>query len=203
MSSGNAPPVLSDFDHLRVHWYEKWQSYGVKIVQGEYCVSDQEIVITTVLGSCISACIYDPYTGFGGVNHFMLPRFKESLNNDYPMRYGFFSMEELINALLKKGCKKEHLLVKIAGGGKILNNLASVGRLNIEFIEKYLEDESLSIESRDLGGEQARKLVFFPSTGRLLISRIPKLDATGIVETEIASSQYDNETLYQNDVELF
>ncbi len=202
MNRSAAPRILG-FEHLAMSWQEKWHCYGLKISQGDFCVTSQEVVITTVLGSCISVCIYDPSVGYGGMNHFMLPKSANNADRDKPLRYGLFAMEQLINQLWKSGCKKHNLKLKVIGGGRMMDNFSDIGKLNIEFIEQYIKDEKLHLIASDLGGDYARKLAFFPATGRLLVNRIPSID-TQIEITAVAEhAKEKSKFVTQNTVELF
>lgn len=183
-------PTLYGFENITLFWSDQWQSYAIKVAQGEYCVSHENIVMTTILGSCISACIYDPENGYGGMNHFMLPRMNVVDQSSQPLNYGVFSMAKLINTLLERGCLKENLRLKIVGGGRVLSCFTDIGKLNIDFIKEYLNDESLHRVSSDMGGDFARKLAFFPSTGRLFVSRFAPLESDQIVANEGEGYRY-------------
>ena len=195
--------LFPEFEYLDLLWFEKWRLYGVKILQGEYCVSDQNIVMTAVLGSCISACVYDCKNGLGGMNHFMLPNSQNNHDSSRSLRYGLFSMEQLINSLLKRGSFKEDLRFKIVGGGRMLNCLTDIGQLNIAFIKNYLAEEQLKIENFDLGGGQARKLAFFPATGRLLVTLIPRIDSESFITKESLQADVNVKKIVEHQVELF
>lgn len=151
---------------------------SVKILPGEYYASVQDEIITTVLGSCVSACIHDPEAGVGGMNHFMLP--EPSANGGRwgdseagrCTRYGSDAMEQLVNAILKAGGVRERLRVKIFGGGRMFAKMADIGQRNIEFVHKYLAAEGLQIAAEDLGGAHPRQLRFHPHSGRTQVRRL-------------------------------
>ncbi len=197
------PISLLGSQHLEAYWREKWNCYGVSIKQGDYCVTDQPIVITTVLGSCISVCVYDKSTGYGGMNHFMLPKKSDDKDMYRPFRYGLFSMEQMINQFLKQGVSKEHLEAKVIGGAKMMGKLSNIGQLNIDFIMQYLSDEKLRLIAQDIGGEQGRKLAFFPNTGRLLVSKIAQIENNKLLESESKVFLKDEPIGAQHGVELF
>jgi chemotaxis protein CheD len=142
----------------------------VHVTQGESHVSaDPQVVMTTVLGSCIAACLRDPTTGIGGMNHFLLPDTGGRANNDNgdAVRYGAYAMELLINGLLKKGARRDRLEAKIFGGGKLFDGLSDVGASNAEFAERFLRDEGIPIVSSSTGGLSARRVEFWPASGRV------------------------------------
>ena len=137
---------------------------------GEWYVSDKEdVIIQTVLGSCISVCLYADGLNLAGMNHFMLPGKFEAHNfaQSQSARYGMYAMEVLINELMKKGLSKDSLKAKVFGGANILNistEQLNIGRNNILFIKEYLSVEGISVVSYDVGKDYSRTLLFFPET---------------------------------------
>ena len=135
---------------------------AAKISPGEYFYTDKDMMIVTVLGSCISACIRDSKTGIGGMNHFMLPD-SAAADKDSPvsesMRYGTYAMEVLINQLIRNGARRENLEAKIFGGGNVLKSFTTtnVGVRNAEFVKKYLKDEHIRVVGEDLIGYLSSK----------------------------------------------
>lgn len=135
----------------------------IHVIQGEFHVaSGDDVVLTTILGSCVAACIRDPALGMGGMNHFLLP----GEAGDEGMRYGVQSMELLLNALLRKGCKRERLEVKLFGGAHLFDGLSDVGSQNSDFAERFIRDEGLRHVGGSLRGDRARRIQFWPGTGR-------------------------------------
>src|SRR5690348_5057665 len=137
----------------------------VKLLPGEYYVSRTDEAISTVLGSCVSACVRDPACGLGGMNHFLLPE-NATVGPNYWLdpsvglatRYGSYAMESLINDLLKLGAVRERLEIKLFGGGRILQGMTDVGERNIDFIKSYMQLEGLRVAAEDMGGTQPRKV---------------------------------------------
>ncbi|MDG2521022.1 chemotaxis protein CheD [Caulobacter segnis] len=139
----------------------------VHVTQGEQHVTDDPgVVMTTVLGSCIAACIRDPQAGIGGMNHFLLPDDGGGRGGD-SVRFGAYAMELLINDLLKQGARRDRLEAKIFGGGKLFDGLSDVGASNAEFAERFLRDEGIPIVSSSTGGPSARRVEFWPVSGRV------------------------------------
>ncbi|WP_419909615.1 chemotaxis protein CheD [Hoeflea sp.] len=137
------------------------------VIQGKFLVSDQpDVVLTTILGSCVAACLRDPEAGVGGMNHFLLPGDSGSAGTGEATRYGVHLMELLINALLQKGARKNRLEAKIFGGAQTMSRLSDVGRKNGVFAEKFLGDEGIRIVGSSLGGDLGRKVEFWPVSGR-------------------------------------
>jgi chemotaxis protein CheD len=134
------------------------------IVQGEYLVSgDPGAMISTILGSCVAACIRDPRAGLGGMNHFLLPGEDGEREG---RQYGAYLMELLINGLLSRGARRERLEAKLFGGGRLLAGLTDIGRQNAVFAERFLRDEGIRYEGGSLGGDQARRIQYWPVSGR-------------------------------------
>lgn len=135
------------------------------LFQGETRVSDQpNEVMTTILGSCVAACMWDPVAGVGGMNHFLLPGDMSDRSSN--LRYGVNAMELLINGLLKKGADRARLKVKLFGGAKMFDGSAEIGVKNARFAEWYMENENLQVVNSCLGGQRGRKIRFWPVSGR-------------------------------------
>lgn len=148
-----------------------FKTNAVKILPGEYFVSDEGIVIMTVLGSCIAACIWDSQRRIGGMNHFMLP---EGTPLDTSGRYGSYAMELLINEMIKMGARRENMQAKVFGGGQVIHSFTTmnVGERNTKFVMDYLQTERIPIVSKDVLDIHPRKVVFFPVTGKAMVKRL-------------------------------
>lgn len=150
---------------------QHFQFNAAKVLPGEYFVSDENLVIQTVLGSCIAACLWDSRSRVGGMNHFMLP---DSSSTDQSGRYGSYAMEVLINELMKIGGRRETMQAKVFGGGQVMANFSSVnvGERNTAFVREYLATERIPIVSEDVLDIYPRKVVFFPVTGKAMVKRL-------------------------------
>ena len=139
----------------------------VHIIQGEYYVSaDPSIMLTTTLGSCVAACIRDPLARVGGMNHFLLPDGSDRLDAE-ATRYGAYAMELLINGLMTAGARRERLEAKLFGGGHLFDRLTNVGELNAAFAEDFLTREGIRLAGGSLRGSHARRLQYWPVSGRV------------------------------------
>lgn len=139
----------------------------VNIVQGEYFVTDDpNVLVTTLLGSCVAACIRDPVARVGGMNHFLLPGSDLRGRNTEAERYGVHLMELLVNGLLQHGARRDRLEAKLFGGARTIEGLSDIGARNAEFAEKFLHNEDISIVGGSLGGDCGRRLQFWPVSGR-------------------------------------
>lgn len=148
-----------------------FQYDAVKVLPGEYFVSNEELVIMTVLGSCISACIWDGRARAGGMNHFMLP---DGDSADGFGRYGSYAMELLINEMLKKGARRESMQAKVFGGAQVMAGFTTmnVGERNTKFVLDYLATERIPVVSQDVLDIHPRKVCFFPVSGKALVKRL-------------------------------
>lgn len=147
----------------------------IKLLPNEYYVTSEDIMLGTVLGSCVAACVRDSLANLGGMNHFMLPGGDEAdhARND-AMRYGAYSMEVLINELLKAGARRERLEAKVFGGGAVLDQMRQmkIGERNADFVLEYLNTEQIPVLAQDLRGEYARRVHYFPRTGKVLVRKL-------------------------------
>jgi len=135
------------------------------IAQGEYATGEgPDDVIATVLGSCVAVCLFDPVRGAGGMNHILLPDLDGS--DGRRTLFGAHAMELLINDLLKMGCRKTDLRGKLFGGARMIAMLGRAGAMNGEFADRFLAAEGIPVDSRSLGGSLARRVEFWPASGR-------------------------------------
>jgi len=138
----------------------------IHVIQGEYHVaSDPNVMLTTVLGSCVSTCLFDPVAGVGGMNHFLLAE-QTGRGSEDAMRYGAYAMEMLINGMLKRGARRERFQAKLFGGARMMAGLSDVGADNAKFALKFIEDEGIVLTGHSLGGTAARRVEFWPASGR-------------------------------------
>lgn len=173
------------------HWasntyYDRhFQRQAVKILPGEYYATASGEVIVTVLGSCVAACLMDPLTGVGGMNHFLLPQNSDD-DSCLSARYGVNAMELLINEMLALGAAKNRIQAKVFGGGHVLEAMTSnpVGSRNAEFVEAFLHQEKIPIVASDLRGDYPRKVYFFPDSGQVLVKKIRNLKNDTILVRE-------------------
>lgn len=201
---------LSGFESINRYWDRSRGLTAAKILPGEYYVTVQNELVTTVLGSCVSACIRDRMFGIGGMNHFMLP-----ISNDgkgwngvgdvvsSATRYGNFAMEHMINDILKNGGHKRHLEAKIFGGGQIIQSMTSIGQKNIAFVREYLRAEKIPLVGEDVADIHPRKVVYFPKSGRVLVKRLRHLHNDTVLRRESAYQKELVDKPVQGEVELF
>jgi len=185
----HATRALPGFEHVRRYWDPTLRSMTAKVLPGEFYVSEQDEMIATVLGSCVSACIRDRRRNVGGMNHFMLPepmgeRDGWSATAGRAARYGNDAMEQLINAILKVGGRREDLEVKIFGGGRVLAQMTDIGERNIAFVRRYIAAEKLELTAADVGDVYPRQVQFFPRSGKVRVRQLRGHHATVLVDGE-------------------
>ena len=181
---------------------------AVKLLPGEYFVTSQDMVLTTVLGSCVSACVRDSTAGVGGMNHFMLPEDSDpsSRSAAAAMRYGAYAMEMLLNELFKAGARRERLEAKVFGGGAVLANMTmlNIGERNADFVLQYLQTEQVRISAQDLRGKLPRRINYFPVTGRVTMRKLKQQDdAVRVEQGEQALAKALSRQQGRDKVELF
>lgn len=188
--------TLADMEPIATrHFFDReFALPAVKLLPGEYYVTTRNMVLTTVLGSCVSACVRDSTAGIGGMNHFMLPEDTDPTSRDAvaAMRYGVYAMEMLLNELLKAGARRERLEAKVFGGGAVLANMTmlNVGDRNADFVLRYLQTEQVRIAAQDLRGSLPRRINFFPVTGRVAVRKLRRQD-------DAVQVQHDEQALVQ------
>lgn len=163
---------------------------AIKLLPNEYFVTADELMLTTVLGSCVAACVRDPVAGVGGMNHFMLPAAGDTsapVSASVAMRYGAYAMDVLLNALYAGGAKRERLEAKAFGGGMVLNDLkvGRIGEANANFIREYFAARDIALVAQDLGDRCPRRVHYFPASGRVLVKRF-KRDDESLAERDVA-----------------
>lgn len=141
-----------------------------RVLPGEcVIVSDPDEYLATVLGSCVSACIRDPMTGMGGMNHYMLPEADrdDERNRLKLMCYGNHAMRALIADLLEAGCRLERLQIKLFGGANVIVSSGRVGHENAAFARRFIAEHGLRLDTEDLGGQFPRRILYHPRTGQV------------------------------------
>ena len=197
----------NQFAHIRRMRDHRFSHEIASILPGEFFVSKEPMVVYTVLGSCISACIRDPLIGVGGMNHFMLPEPKDTAHDSWgeSTRYGSFAMESLINEILKRGGHRSRLEIKLFGAGKIYEGNIDVGANNAKWVLQYLKSEGLIVVKTDLGDVFPRKVYYHTDSGRVLMKRIERVKNRTIFEREnqYAEKIQQREQQPAEDVTLF
>lgn len=200
-------PQLDGFGHIRRFYDSKRQRVSAKILPGEYYVTVADELVTTVLGSCVSACIWDPEAGIGGMNHFTIPHASRNGGEatgapDEAARYGVFAMEFLINAILRNGGRRHHLLAKLVGGGNVIPSSMAIGTENVHFARAYLADEQIPLAGEHVEGDRARKVLFDPRSGRALVKELCDRAHVAVQHEQAYVAAVGNERRV-GDVELF
>jgi chemotaxis protein CheD len=203
-------PALPQFGHISRHWDSEHECFAARLLPGEYYVTRHPELISTVLGSCVSACIRDSRLGYGGMNHFMLPLDGSQGQSVWgsaasaATRYGNVAMERLINDILKMGGRRENLEIKLVGGGRVLAEMTTdIGARNIEFVRRYVADEGFKVLGEDLGDVHPRKVLYFPQTGRIRVRKLTGGRDESLAARERQYLQQLDAKPVENEVELF
>lgn len=204
--AGMSSPVDKHFA-TNIYYDRSFDTDAAKILPGEYYYTPKDMVIVTVLGSCVAACIRDRVSGIGGMNHFMLPQNSSDADGllSESMRYGTYAMEVLINDLLKAGARRENLEAKVFGGGNVLRGFTAinVGERNAQFVREYLKAEGIRVVAEDLQDVFPRKVYFFPRTGKVLVKKLRQLNNNTIANREEDYASRLNNTRIGGSVDLF
>lgn len=197
---------VSEYFHGKKRFFNSTYNINVvKIFAGDWYISYKEDeMLATILGSCVSACVRDPVTGVGGMNHFLLPgdEFTSSQASD-AARYGVNAMESLINALLKGGAHKDRLEFKVFGGGNVINNSARIGSKNATFIRDFLKREGYRISAEDLEGDHPRSVHYYPVSGKVMMRKLKRKEDYVVVEEEAKYQQEISKKPLEGGIELF
>ena len=190
-----------------VYYDRTFDCDAAKILPGEYYYTGKDMLIVTVLGSCVAACIRDRVTGLGGMNHFMLPDGGSDPNSPVSasMRYGTYAMEVLINDLLKAGAKRENMEAKVFGGGAVLRGFTAinVGERNADFVMSFLKTEKIRVVAQDLNDVWPRKVYFFPRTGKVLVKKLMQTQNDTLALRELDYAKRLKVQPVGGDVDLF
>jgi chemotaxis protein CheD len=190
---------LEEFKNFKFH----------SVLPGDFKITTQpDEVISTLLGSCISACIRCKKTGIGGLNHFLLPSLKgrNLVDDSQAMRYGDYAMEVLIGAILRNGGSRSDLEAKIFGGANMFDSVSekTVGRSNIQFVLDFINSEGISLIAEDIGGTSGRKIYFHPTSGKVKIQKLHKIKEADVKDSETKySHNLDNKDTDLGTIELF
>lgn len=179
-----------------------FRTEAIKVLPGEYYATASELMIVTLLGSCVAACIHDPKRQIGGMNHFLLPqnRLDDGVG---AARYGVHAMELLINGLLRLGARRDGLEAKVFGGGNVARSMTRslVGQQNVDFVLAFLEREKIRVTAQDMGGDCPRRIHFFPRTGQVMVRTLAVAEVPDIEQVESALERKTDAS--QGAVELF
>lgn len=186
-------------------WNPQRRQWCVSLGTGACYVTSDDDILTTVLGSCIAACVRDPVRGIGGMNHFLLPFVERDLHahESLSTRYGVHAMELLVNEVMKAGARRSDLEVKVFGGASLTVSQAESGRRNIEFVLRYLETERLHLMAADVGEALPRRLEYHPRSGQARVRRLQPVSAPRVSELEVRYQREIERTPLEGEIDLF
>jgi len=190
------------------YWDSQAGAYTVTVLPGKhYLTSAKDEVISTLLGSCVAACIFDLSAGWGGLNHFLLPCGgpDEPDLGDTATRYGNYAMEALINDLLKQGARRENITVKVFGGANVIETSSKhmIGSRNADFVLEFLKAEKFRVSGQHLGGDRPRRILFNPTTGKVQMQLLKRSAAKMIEKVEKGFNANVKQSGLTGTVELF
>ena len=178
---------FGDFDNIHKSYDNKSKKRVVGISLGGIYMTEEDEIITTVLGSCVSVCARDVMTGIAGMNHFMIPGTKADIRNSsgYALfQYGLYSMDYMLNKILHLGGSKKSIEIKIFGGGAIISTEGDIGKKNIRFVKNYINLKGYRLTGEDVGGSNPRKINYTPRTGKVMVKRMRSLHKQVIANRE-------------------
>ncbi|MDQ2105890.1 chemotaxis protein [Azospirillum isscasi] len=188
------------------YFHPQFRAHTMKVFLGHHLISDRsDVMMVTTLGSCVAACVHDPATAIGGMNHFLLPEVPESEDGGAgaAARYGSVAMERLINDLLSHGAQRGRLEVKLFGGARVIDSSFDVGQRNAAFALDYVRREGLKLVGQDLGGASARRIHYFPHSGRAMRKMLRPEALSETANQELRFRTTLRQQPIEGDVELF
>ncbi len=188
-----------------LYFDRNFERAAAKILPGEFYVTTRDLVLVTVLGSCVAACIRDGESGIGGMNHFMLPDEGSRDVLSTSARYGTYAMEILINQLLKSGARRNRLEAKVFGGGAVLESLTTsrIGTRNAEFVLEFLKTEKIPVVAKDLLESYPRKVYYFPQTGKVMVRKLHRVHNDTLILRENEYRARLQQQKMEGEIELF
>ncbi|MEZ5597509.1 MAG: chemoreceptor glutamine deamidase CheD [Pseudomonadales bacterium] len=158
----------------------------VKVLPGFLYVTATDESISTVLGSCVAACLRDPVAGVGGLNHYMLPEpgRGRTPDADSKNRFGAYALENLVNQIVRMGGQERRLEVKLFGGAKVIDVTMDVGARNVDFALAWFDAAGIPISSMDVRNTYARKIVYAPASGRVRMRKLSRMYDSYVVHQE-------------------
>mgnify|MGYP001801415389 CR=1 FL=1 len=181
--------ALPGFEHVQRFQDNERGKLSAKVLPGEYYVTQSDELISTVLGSCVAACIRAPLTEVGGMNHFMLPGRGVSANTggagERSLKYGTNAMRSLIDTIVRWKGTRESLEVKLFGGAAVMDfDMNQIGDENVACVRQYVREHRLNVLAEDLGGDWPRKVVFEPATGKVWVRRLRRLQTATVAAND-------------------
>jgi chemotaxis protein CheD len=164
----------------------------IRLNIGDYHASRNPVTIYTLLGSCVAVCLSDMEKGVGGMNHILMPGQADWQQFNGRTRYAVNAMELLINRIMNLGGRRHKLTAKVFGGAHVIGAIDEkngVGRRNAEFVFDFLENEGIPVGAYEVGGIQARKVYFYPQTGRVLLRYVQAANFSRMAMDEKQSMQ--------------
>ena len=139
----------------------------VYLYPGQLFTASQPVMVSTILGSCVSVCLWDAEASLAGINHYLLP--SDPVRGRADLRYGNIAIQRLIDEMISAGSKKARLVAKLVGGASILGSAISsrlsIGDQNVAVARQAMETHGIPIHAEQTGGQRGRKLLFHTGNG--------------------------------------
>jgi chemotaxis protein CheD len=141
------------------------------VTPGNLFAASEPSRVTTVVGSCVAICLWDPSTGVGGINHYLLPRCPDPSQSSG--RFGDTAFQILVDRLVELGAARRSLQARLVGGACLISAFrdrdSHLGRQNVDLGLMLLRDAGIRLVQQETGGGQGRKIVFCTADGNAVI----------------------------------
>lgn len=137
------------------------------LIPGDLFVTKEPYLIKTLLGTCVSVCLFDPINMVAGMNHYLLPE-KNDAGSNVP-KYGTVAIKQLYEKMIGLGAEKQNLIAKIFGGISTESSVYKIGQRNIEMAEQLLYEMRIPIVAKNVGGTKSRKIILNSTNGQVLM----------------------------------
>ena len=134
----------------------------VFLLPGEYMVSKQPHLISTLLGSCVAVCLYHPQHHFGGINHYMLPT---SANKERNGKYGDYAINLLLQFMERACGSLSGVEAMIFGGANVIGSISTgsgptIGGRNIALAQELMKKNGIKVTKEQVGGTAGLKIFY-------------------------------------------
>jgi len=152
------------------------------LLQGDIYCEAQPALVSTILGSCVSLCLWDSHLRQGGINHYVLPdgQVEAEAGN---ARYGITAIGLLVRRMRELGSRNHHLEAKIFGGASVFPLGAAqvtVGERNVELAVSRMRAHRIPVTVQRTGGSLGRQITFHTGTGEATVRELVHVSADSL-----------------------
>lgn len=141
---------------------------------GQVFTTTESLIVTTILGSCVAVCVWDPAARIAGINHYLLP--STPLRGSTDLRFGNVAIERLLDDMAGRGAKVQRLVAKVFGGACVIGNFTgkqrAIGAANVDVARELLAKHDITIVGEQTGGARGRKLHYHTAGGSAYVKEI-------------------------------